>query len=160
MNSPLPLPESHAQILCKLVWLMPPKEYVWALTGSAGLRLQGVDTPVNDIDIQTDKNTVYELEKKLADYMQVAVHPWESEHTFSLHGQAEMNGIMVELIGDIKHRQPGGSWEDAEDISANRIWVSWRELEIPVFPLDFEARAYAKMGRNDKVRLIREAAHD
>jgi len=155
----LELPEMHTQVLSTLMALIPPTRYAWVLTGSAGLRLQGVDTPVYDLDLQTGKKTVYELEKNLKKFMKVAVHPWESEHTLSLHGQAEINGVTVELIGDIKHRQSGGAWDGPEDISKNRIWVTWRDHEIPVFPLNFEAGAYAKMGRIEKAKLIRETIH-
>ena len=157
MKALLELPEAHARVLSSLVELIPPAACQWVLTGSAGLRLQGVDISVNDLDLQTDKGNVYLMEKKLSEYMKVAVHLWESEHTFSLHGQAEINGVTVELIGDVKHRLPGGAWESPVDISTTRIWVTWREHAIPVFPLEFEAQAYSKMGRVKKAKLIREA---
>ena len=50
----LDLPEQHASVLSFLVAKVPPTQYLWALTGSAGLRLQGVDLSVNDLDLQTD----------------------------------------------------------------------------------------------------------
>jgi hypothetical protein len=157
MNSVLNLPNPHAEALVYLLALIPPDVHKWVLTGSGSLRFQGVDIPVNDLDLQTDIENVYVIEKKLAEFMQVAVHPWESEHTFSLHGQAEINGVTVELLGDIKHRQPGGVWEPSAEILSSRIWISWRGHEVPVFPLEFEAQAYAKMGRVEKANLIRES---
>jgi hypothetical protein len=157
MKAILDLPNPHTETLIRVLTLVPPQVHTWVLTGSGGLRLQGVDIPVNDLDLQTDSESVYEIEKKLAEFMQVAVHPWESEHTFSLHGQAEINGVTVELLGGIKHRRPGGEWEPSADILSTRIWISWREREVPAFPLEFEAQAYAKMGRVEKANLIREA---
>jgi hypothetical protein len=157
MNVLLELPEAHTRVLLILLELIPPEEYNWALTGSAGLRLQGVDIPVNDIDIQTDGESVYAIEKCLSSYMMETIHPWESEQTFSLYGKAKINNLKVELLGDIKHREQGGSWEKSIDISSSRIWINWSNLKVPVIPLEFEAQAYSKMGRTERASLIREA---
>jgi hypothetical protein len=157
MKAVLELPNPHDEVLILLLDLIPPKEYKWALTGSCSLRLQGVDIPVNDLDLQIDGESVNEIEMKLAEFMQVAVHPWESEHTYSLHGKAEITGVTVELLGGIKHRPPGREWEPSVEILSTRIWVLWRERQVPVFPLEFEAQAYEKMGRVEKANLIREA---
>jgi hypothetical protein len=109
------------------------------------------------VDLQIDGESIYEFEKKLAEFMQVAVHPWESERTFSLHAQVEINGVTVELMGDIKHCLPGKAWEPSLNVKSSRIWISWRARGVPVFPLALEAEAYAKMGRVEKAELIREA---
>lgn len=153
----LELPERHAVVLSLLVKKIPPTEQLWALTGSAGLRLQGADVSVHDLDLQTDGKTVFLLEKVLTKFMKVPVHLWESEHTLSYHGQAEINGLQVELLGDIRHRQPDGTWGEALDIPSVLVWVAWRDLEIPVLSLEHEAVAYEKMGRLQKAELIRAA---
>ncbi|MCJ7434473.1 MAG: hypothetical protein MUO77_13385 [Anaerolineales bacterium] len=157
MKAVFDLPEQHAQVLSLLVEKINPAEYLWVLTGSASLRLQGVDIPVNDLDLQTDEKSVYLLEEKLAEFMKVSVHIWESEHTLSHHGQAKISNLQVELLGDICHRHPDGTWETPLDIEINRVWVEWRELKIPVIPLAHEAIAYKKMGRSQKAELIRAA---
>jgi hypothetical protein len=157
MKAVLDLPEQHAQVLAFLIEKIHPSDFVWVLTGSAGLRLQGVDISVNDLDLQTDAQTIYVLEQKLADYMKVPVHAWESTHTLSHHGQAEINGLQVELLGDMRHPSSAGIWEPACDITSFREWVSWRELQVPVISLEHEALAYEKMGRMQKAELIRSA---
>ena len=58
------LPEHHNHVLTLLMAKIDPTDYVWALTGSAGLRLQGVDLPVHHLDLQTDAKTIYLLEKE------------------------------------------------------------------------------------------------
>lgn len=157
MKARLDLPEQHAQVLAFLIEKIHPFDFVWVLTGSAGLRLQGVDISVNDLDVQTDAQTIYVLEQKLAEYMKVSVHVWESAHTLSHHGQAEINGLQVELLGDMRHRSSAGIWEPARDITSFREWVNWRELQVPVISLKHEALAYEKMGRTQKAELIRSA---
>ena len=157
MKAKLELPDTHTRVLHYLLEHIPPKEYLWVLTGSAGLRLQGVDVSVDDLDLQTNRESIYVMEKRLNKFVKVTVHPWESEHTLSLHGQAEIDGVIVELLGDMKHCQPGGAWENPVEIESTWIWVTWHENEVPVFPLEFEAQAYEKMGRSEKADLIREA---
>ncbi|MDP1714298.1 MAG: hypothetical protein Q8L41_06080 [Anaerolineales bacterium] len=157
MKATLDLPEQRAQVLVLLIEKIHPAELPWALTGSAGLRLQGVDISVNDLDLQTDAQTIYVLEQKLAEFMKVPVHVWESEHTLSHHGQAEINGLQVELLGDMRHRSLAGIWEPAVEIASVCVWVNWRELQVPVISLKHEALAYEKMGRMQKAELIRSA---
>ena len=153
----LDLPEQHSNALAFLVAKTPPTQYLWALTGSAGLRLQGVDLSVNDLDLQTTAKTVFLLEKELAEFMKVPVHLWETEHTLSYHGQAEIDGLQVELLGDIRHRQTDGTWGPALDIESVLVWVEWHDLTIPVLSLAHEALAYEKMGRTQKAERIRSA---
>jgi len=153
----LDLPEQHAGVLSFLVERVPASDNLWALTGSAGLRLQGVDLPVNDLDLQTDAKTVFVLEKRLAEFMKVPVHIWETEHTLSYHGQAEIDGLQVELLGDIRHRLPDGTWGRSLDIESVLVWMEWRERRVPVLSLEHEAAAYEKMGRTQKAERIRSA---
>lgn len=151
----LDLAEQHTRVLSFLVERVPPAEYLWALTGSAGLRLQGVDIPVNDLDLQTDGQTIFRMEKMLAKFMKMRVHLWESEHTLSYHGQAEIDGLQVELLGDMPHRRSDGVWDSPLDIESVLVCVAWRDLRIPVLSLEHEARAYARMGRLEKAEPIR-----
>lgn len=155
MKAILDLPEQHSQVLAFLIKKIYPAGLQWALTGSASLRLQGVKVSVNDLDLQTDAQTVYVLEQKLAEFIKVPVHVWNSEHTLSHHGQAEINGLQVELLGDMRHRSPAGILEPAVDIASVRVWVNWRDLQVPVLSLRHEALAYEKMGRMQKAELIR-----
>ncbi|HLO30271.1 MAG TPA: hypothetical protein VK249_14100 [Anaerolineales bacterium] len=157
MKAVLDLPEQHSRVLSLLVERVSPLENLWALTGSAGLRLQGVDLSVHDLDLQTDGKVIYLLEKKLAEFMKAPVHVWESEHTLSYHGQVEINGLQVELLGDMRHRQPDGTWEAPLDITSVLVWVQWNGLNIPVLSLAHEALAYERMGRLKKAGLIRAA---
>lgn len=157
MKAVLDLPEVHSKVLSFLVSKIPPTVHLWALTGSAGLRLQGVDLTVHDLDLQTDGKTIYLLEKELAGFMKNPVHVWETEHTLSYHGQAEVYGLQVELLGDIRHRGADGAWQPPLDIPSVLVWVEWHDVEIPVLSLAHEALAYEKMGRTQKAELIRSA---
>jgi hypothetical protein len=138
-----------------LVDLIPPDQFTWALTGSAGLRLQGVDLPVHDLDIQTDQATVYEIEKRLAEFMHTPVHLWESPGMRSLDGKATVEGVEIELLANIAHKMPDGSWSTFTDFS-RRIWIDLGGPRVATFPLEDELIAYEAMGRTEKAALIRK----
>ncbi|RME89131.1 MAG: hypothetical protein D6770_05350 [Anaerolineae bacterium] len=157
MKAVLDLPEPHARALEIILERVPPDEVPWALTGSAGMRLQGVDVPVHDLDLQSDARGVRELEARLSDFMRQGVREWVSERTRSLDGKAEIEGVSVELIGDICHRAVGGEWSAPPDVAALRVFVEWRSRRVPVMPLEHEAEAYERMGRLEKAALLREA---
>lgn len=157
MKAVFDLPDLHSKVLSLLVSRIAPSDHLWGLTGSAGLRLQGVDLTVHDLDLQTDGKTIYLLEKELAEFMINPLHLWETEHTLSYHGQAEIYGLQVELLGDIRHRGADGTWQPPLDILSILVWVEWHGLEIPVLSLEHESLAYEKMGRTQKAALIRSA---
>jgi hypothetical protein len=152
----LDLPETHLHALEFLLKRLPLTEYIWVLSGSGGLRLQGVDVPVHDLDIQTDEKNIYLIEKKLARFMKMPVHIWDSPGMRSLDGRAVVRGIEIELLANIAHCQPDGSWYSHTDLS-RLIWVLTHSLRIPVFPLEDELDAYLAMGRTEKAALIRQA---
>jgi hypothetical protein len=151
----LDLPKAHTQAMTALLRIIPPDTYVWALTGSAGLRLQGVDVQVHDLDIQTDEQTIYILEQVLAQFMKTPVHFWESAGMHSLDGKAEIENIEIEILANIAHKMPDGTWSSFTDFS-RLIWVDSHGLQIPIFPLEDELAAYETMGRVEKAALIRK----
>jgi len=152
----LELSETHTRALTHLIELVPPGELPWILTGSANLRLQGVDIPVHDLDIQTDDRTVYLIEQRLGEFMQTAVHYWESPGMKSLDGKAELEGIQIELLANMAHKMPDGSWSLFTDFS-RRICMDLHGRQVAVFPLEDELSAYEAMGRTEKTALIRKA---
>ncbi|MCX6037777.1 MAG: hypothetical protein NTW99_07775 [Chloroflexi bacterium] len=151
----LDLPEAHTRALAALLEYIPPAEFLWALTGSAGLRLQGVDVPVHDLDIQTEEKTVYLIEQRLAGSMKTAVQLWESPGMRSLDGKAEVEGIEIELLANIAHKMPDGTWRTYTDFF-RLVWVDMHGLRVPTFLLEDELEAYEAMGRSEKAALIRK----
>ncbi|MBN2388153.1 MAG: hypothetical protein JXB85_14140 [Anaerolineales bacterium] len=151
----LDLSEEHARALAWLLDNVPPAELLWALTGSAGLRLQGVDLQVHDLDIQTDQQTVYAIEQRLGSKVHTPVRLWESPGMRSLDGKARVAGIEIELLANLVHRLPDGSWSSLTDFS-RLVWLDWHGRSLAVFPLENEAEAYEAMGRAEKAALIRQ----
>ena len=155
MKATLELPESHSKALRILVEKVPPDKILWVLTGSGGLRLQGVDVAVHDLDIQSDEPGIYELARRMARFTKRAPQLMEGERIRSHFGSLLVEGVLVELMGDIQHRKQDGSWDEPPELLSLKRWVPWKGQLIPVLDLRYEARAYSLLGRDDKVKAIR-----
>lgn len=151
----LELPEAHVLALKTLLELVPPEKFGWVLTGSASLRLQGVDVPVHDLDIECPVQDIRKIEKIISEYVTTPVHVWESERVRSLDGIAQIAGIQIELISELEVLKRNGLWTRLIAFG-QKIWVDWQGLHIPLFPLQVEADVYKRMGRGEKALLILE----
>jgi len=131
-------------------------EINWAVTGSLGLALQGMDVDVHDIDIQTDKSGAYDIENRLSQHVVRNVEFSTSEKICSYFGELSIDGIKVEIMGDIQKRLPDGIWEDPIDICSNRCFIEYDGLSIPVISLEYECEAYDRLGRTEKADQVRK----
>ncbi len=81
-------------------------EVNWAVTGSLGFVLQGMDVDVHDIDIQTDKSGAYEIERRFSRYVVRNVEFSSSGKIRSHFGELSIDNIKVEIMGDIQKLLP------------------------------------------------------
>lgn len=150
------LPEAHARALKILLNTIPPQKFGWVLTGSASLRLQGVDVPVHDLDLECPSQEIRRIEKELAEFIITPVDVWESERIRSLDGKVQIGEVEVELIADLEVRKEYGRWNRLIAFG-QKTWLKWQGCKVPVFPLQVEADFYQRMGRDEKALLILEA---
>ena len=54
---------SYLNVLRKIQARLKECQVPWVITGSLGMALQGMDIPVHDIDLQTDRSGAYEIER-------------------------------------------------------------------------------------------------
>jgi hypothetical protein len=127
----------------------------WAITGSLGMVLHGMQMDIHDIDIQTDKEGAYEIERRLVKYLVKLVHFKASERIRSYFGGFEIDGIKIEVMGDMQHLQPDQTWDKPVEINACSDWVDYADLHIPVITLEHEVKACQKMGRTEKAEMIK-----
>ena len=128
---------------------------VWALTGSLGMALQGMPLTPHDVDLQTDPDGAYEIERRLAAWMVRPVAFLESERIRSHLGQARILEVPVEIMGGIQKRLPDGTWEAPVPVGAHRLVVSIEGMTVPVLSLEYEREAYLKLGRLERAEQIR-----
>jgi len=127
----------------------------WAVTGSLGFTLQGVSVEPNDIDIQTDKRGAYEIECHFSEFMIKRVTFSSTERIRSYFGELMIDGIKVEIMGDIQKRLEDGSWENPVDLEHHKRVVEVEEMQVPVLSLEYEYQAYLKLGRIEKAEMLR-----
>ena len=144
----------HLHALRRICDLLQPADATWVLTGSLGLALRGVETEVHDIDIQTDAAGSLELERLLAEYVVRPVCLKKDALVRSYLGAAEIDGIEVEIIGDIQKRAPGGLWGPPPDLARLAITIDAGGVPVRVLPLEYERDAYRAMGRSGKADLV------
>lgn len=127
----------------------------WAVTGSCALVLQGLSVAVHDIDVRTTAKDAYALEARLHLYQKRPVSFASTATVQSHFGALEINGIHVEIIGDMQHRLSDGTWEAVVDMNRFKVWVALDDIELPVMSLPFLYEAYQLLGRADKVAVLK-----
>jgi hypothetical protein len=145
----------HLQALGKIVSRLEDTSIDWAVTGSLGMALQGVPLDVHDIDIQTDEAGAYAMERRFAEHVVRPVRYLESDRMRSHYGSLEIDGIDVEIMGDLQKRLDDQTWEAPVDVTHHRRWIEVGDLRVPVLSLEYEYRAYLKMGRTDRAEKLR-----
>ena len=129
----------------------------WALTGSVGMTLQGMDLEPHDIDLQSDRDGAYAIQERLAEFVTHPVVLRESEWTRSHFGALEIEGVKVEIMGDMRRRLPGAdAWSPALELAQLVHWVDFQSMHLPVMDLEHEQGAYAAMGRTERSEKIRQ----
>lgn len=141
----------------RTIWLcLENCPYSWVITGSLGMALQGVPVEVHDIDIQTDRDGAYEIERRLSEFVKQPVRYAAAERIRSHLGQLDIDGIKVEIMGEVQKRLDDQSWEEPVDVERYRRWVEIDEMQIPVLWLEYEQQAYLILGRVEKAEMLRK----
>ncbi|MDK2783171.1 MAG: hypothetical protein PWQ32_760 [Thermococcaceae archaeon] len=149
------IPETHLEVLRRLYERLSQSDVTWAVTGSLGFALQGVPVEVHDIDIQTDREGAYEIERLFSEFVVEPVRFKESERIKSHFGALMIDGVRVEIMGDIQ-KKVNDKWEEPVDVKRYRRFVEVEGMKIPVLDLEYEYQAYLKLGRMEKVEMLRK----
>ena len=156
MSLPQPLPA----VLHLIANQLHGTPITWAVTGSCALALQGLPLAVHGIDLRTTAHDAYALEARFRSYQKRPVNFASTDTVQSHFGALEFNGIQVEIIGDMQHRLPDGTWEPIVDMNRFKRWVRVEDIEVPVMSLPFLYEAYQLLGRADKVAVLKNWLED
>jgi len=149
------LDTTYLKILRKINVQLNNTSINWAVTGSFGFALQGLPVEPNDIDIQTDKEGAYEIERHFSEFMTKRVTFSSTEKIRSHFGELMIDGIKVEIMGDIQKRLEDGSWENPVDLKHHKKVVEIEGMQIPVLSLEYEYQAYMNLYRIEKAEMLR-----
>ena len=150
------LPSLHTTTLQWLYEVLSPTEIVWALTGSTSFALQGLAVTPHDIDIQTDAPGAYVIERYLSAYVTRPVAFSSAQNIRSHFGRFAIDGLVVEVMGDIQKRQADGTWQPSVPLKRYINYIVYQEMRLPVLSLAYEYQAYLMLGRIERARMIEE----
>jgi hypothetical protein len=127
----------------------------WALVGSLGMAVRGMPIEPNDIDIITDKAGAYEIERLLSQFVKRRVALRTSERIQSYFGILEIEGVKVEIMGDLQIKLADGSWGDPPDLRQHKQTVQVDEMSVPVLNPEWEYQTSLKLGREKKAEMVK-----
>jgi len=129
----------------------------WIIIGSASLAVQGVHIRPRDIDILTDMRGAFEFNTLLKDYENTPVRFSRSEIFESYFGIFKIEGVIVEVMGDLKMRY-GNLWASLAELRVPKF-VEIDGLRLPVAELHHQLASYEALNRktdNKKVAELRK----
>lgn len=131
----------------------------YAIRGTAGLVLQGLDMNVDDIDILCTAKTALNANLKLSEYVVKKVAFKESPKFKSYFGKFLIDGVKVEIMGDWQIFNEKKGWSKIYDLDVENItYVKLNGLEIPVTKIELELEVFALMGRWTAYQKIKRLA--
>ncbi len=150
---------TYLKVLRKIYARLSESNVNWVVTGSFGCALQGLPVEVHDIDIQTDKMGTYEIEHLLSKFVIKKVTFSSTDKIRSHFGALMIDGVKVEIMGDIQKRLEDGGWESPVDLKLHKRVIEIEGMRVPVLSLEYEHQAYLKLGRVKKAEMLKKWLH-
>ncbi len=141
--------------LLRLLERLKGSEVRWVVIGSLNHALQGLEVQPRDIDIMTDEWGAHEIERLLNEYVTRSVGYKEEDGIRSHFGELTIDGVKVELIGDMEVRSEGGGWSTLLEDDDIR-YVAVGDVEVPLRSLEQKMRANLRLGRKERAERLRE----
>ena len=148
---------SYAKAMRRIYKGLQDRPVNWVVTGSFSFAIQGVPITPDDIDLQTDLAGALTIEQLLSKYVVQKVKFSSNEQIRSHFGELSINGVKVEIMGDVQKRNEDGSWEKPVDLDRYKQFVEFRGMTIPVLALECEYETYMKLGRFEIAEMLKEA---
>jgi len=128
------------------------KKIKWVVVGSLSLALQGVRIKPKDIDILTTKNGAFKMNKLFRKYQIKPVKFRHSDHFQSFFGEFKINGVKIEIMGNLKERLKGKWVSLSHRLKTHKI-IEIGKMKVPVSNLKDQLKFYSKSSRRkDKIK--------
>jgi len=147
----------YLNVLRKIYARLVNTNIIWVLTGSLSFALQGIALQPHDIDLQSDEAGAYEIERRFSEFVVRKVTFSTAEKIRSHLGALSIDGIQVEVMGDISKRLDDGTWEEPVNLTRHKRIIIVEDMHIPILSLEYEYHAYLKLGRIEKAQILKQA---
>ncbi|MFA5050661.1 MAG: hypothetical protein WC499_00905 [Patescibacteria group bacterium] len=126
------------------------KSVDYAFIGSVNLYIQGLKIEPRDIDILTTPEIIKEIDEILKEYRTKEIYFDKSEGRNSFRSFYEIDGMEIEVLGNVNNisRKP--------DSLKDKIYIEFDKIKLPCMPLNDELNVYEKIGRKEKVEMIKK----
>lgn len=135
------IPPSIAETVLLLADRLCSDSISWAIDGSTSLALQEIDIIPHDIDILTDRDGAYAFVKALGDQIVLPVMYRETSRYRSYFGRITLNGVMVEVMGDLSVYRKGRWSEVMNPSTVEVIEVMTEGRKVPAVSMRFLERS-------------------
>jgi S-adenosylmethionine-dependent methyltransferase len=122
-------------VLRKLAIELAQAGIEYTLTGSANLALHGVPLPARDLDLEMSTEGAVRFQKRYASFAKMPVAFRQDERYRSYFGRFQIDGVTVEVMGDLQRRE-GGAWKPTAnstheqlDLDGVIVQAAWLEEE-------------------------------
>ncbi len=122
----------------------------YTLAGSANLALHGVPLLVKDLDFEMSLEDAGRFQERYASFTEVQVALRQDEHYRSYFGRFKIDGVAVEVMGDLQRRE-GKTWKLTANLT--REPVDLEGVAVQVAWLEEETLANLRRGRLERAAL-------
>jgi len=118
------------------------KEFIWRLEGSVNLKIQGIDIPIQDLDITTNNKGTKIFRNALKKYI---VKDFFNQKINSHSIICNINNFEVEI----------NFYNNKELNMFNKVEkIFWNDLKIPILPLEYAKKFYELINCKKKAELV------
>lgn len=128
----------------------------WCIIGSLSLYLQGVKIKPKDIDLLTDKEGAYEINKVLKKFEIKPVEFSRSDIFSSYYGKFLINGIKFEVMDDLNILLNARWNDEVMKRLYNKKEIKYNDILIPVSPLEDQLKSYKKLNRKKDSKKVQK----
>ena len=137
-------------VLCHIAQELDQAGIPYKVVGGTAAALHGVPVRVKDIDLETTPEGAYRFQSLFQDYVTKTVTLCESEVYRSHFGQFDLNGVQVEVMGDLCRREED-DW--VPTTTQTRATVDLDGVPVCTAWLEEETLAYVRRDRLDRAAL-------
>ena len=137
-------------VLRRIVQQLNEEGVSYKVVGGTCPALHGVPLAVKDIDLETDAAGAYRFQELFAEQAIMPVEFREGESYRSHFGRFDLNGVVVEVMGDLERRE-GAGW--VPTMAQTEAVVELEGVPVRVARLEEEVLVYIRRGRLERAAL-------
>jgi hypothetical protein len=143
--------QTLAQVARRLEAVTEP----WCVGASGALALHGLPLTPRDVDLFTTPRGVDQIAQALDDCLVQPPHWWDSPLAQSRFAAFDVDGVRVEVIGDLRPRGLDGTLAtEPRSLEYGLMVLPGADVQVPVSPLPVLLQSYRLAQRPERVRQI------